>query len=232
MKELERHSRSLLCHVCQSPTPWKASGAKLGPTVSFCEKCVNSSNGRQERGGGDEESEGRNGEDDDDELDEEDYVDEDDDGDAYGENQDVPLSSTPPPPVESSSSSEESSSRFSADEEDQLYLVVEIGQTQSSLCQKTGNGWEKLSEHKDEAKYEEESQEWEGQTRILPSIRSRTSSKQDSKSKSSDRQRGSNVERSDDSNDVATEHLDPQQTRGSVLFSDFNMSLPNMKSMT
>ncbi|KAF8391437.1 hypothetical protein HHK36_023742 [Tetracentron sinense] len=118
---VERHSRSLLCHVCQSPTPWKASGAKLGPTVSVCEKCVNNSNGRQERDGGNhEESEGGNGEDDDDddELDEEDYVDEDDDGDdADGENQVVPLSSTPPPPVESSSSSEESSSRFSADGE-------------------------------------------------------------------------------------------------------------------
>ncbi|KAF8406570.1 hypothetical protein HHK36_008658 [Tetracentron sinense] len=40
---------------------------------------------------------------------------------------------------------------------------------------------------------------------VQPGIRSHTSSKQDSKSKSSDRQRGSDVERSDDSNDVATE---------------------------
>ncbi|KAL7128869.1 hypothetical protein ABFS83_13G022800 [Erythranthe nasuta] len=32
-----RHSRNLLCHVCQSPTPWSASGAKVGPAVSFCQ---------------------------------------------------------------------------------------------------------------------------------------------------------------------------------------------------
>ncbi|GAB4859497.1 hypothetical protein Ancab_010964 [Ancistrocladus abbreviatus] len=35
-----RHSRGLLCQVCQSPTPWSASGAKLGPTVSVCDRCV------------------------------------------------------------------------------------------------------------------------------------------------------------------------------------------------
>lgn len=35
-----RHFRNLLCHVCQSPMPWSASGVKLGPTISVCEKCV------------------------------------------------------------------------------------------------------------------------------------------------------------------------------------------------
>ncbi|XP_010261279.1 PREDICTED: transcription factor bHLH121 [Nelumbo nucifera] len=40
---------------------------------------------------------------------------------------------------------------------------------------------------------------------VQPSNRSHTSSKQDSKSKSLDRQRGCNIEKSDDSNDVATE---------------------------
>ncbi|GAB4859495.1 hypothetical protein Ancab_010962 [Ancistrocladus abbreviatus] len=35
-----RHSRSLLCQVCQSPSPWSASGAKLGSMVSACERCV------------------------------------------------------------------------------------------------------------------------------------------------------------------------------------------------
>ncbi|GMH12064.1 hypothetical protein Nepgr_013905 [Nepenthes gracilis] len=35
-----RHSRSLLCQVCQSTTPWSASGAKLGQTVSVCKNCV------------------------------------------------------------------------------------------------------------------------------------------------------------------------------------------------
>lgn len=37
-----KHTRSLLCHVCQSPTPWKASGPKLGPTVSVCDRCSTS----------------------------------------------------------------------------------------------------------------------------------------------------------------------------------------------
>ncbi|KAE9616832.1 hypothetical protein Lal_00034147 [Lupinus albus] len=34
-----RHSRTLLCHTCYSLTPWKASGARLGNTVSFCHNC-------------------------------------------------------------------------------------------------------------------------------------------------------------------------------------------------
>lgn len=36
-----RHSRSLLCRICQSPTPWSAAGAKLEPTLSDCRKCLN-----------------------------------------------------------------------------------------------------------------------------------------------------------------------------------------------
>lgn len=36
-----RHSRSLLCRVCQSPTPWSAAGAKLEATFSHCRKCLN-----------------------------------------------------------------------------------------------------------------------------------------------------------------------------------------------
>ncbi|CAH2069976.1 unnamed protein product [Thlaspi arvense] len=35
-----KHTRCLLCSACQSPTPWKASGLRLGPTVSICESCV------------------------------------------------------------------------------------------------------------------------------------------------------------------------------------------------
>ncbi|XP_010443020.1 PREDICTED: zinc finger protein CONSTANS-LIKE 4-like [Camelina sativa] len=34
-----KHTRCLLCSVCQSLTPWKASGLRLGPTVSLCESC-------------------------------------------------------------------------------------------------------------------------------------------------------------------------------------------------
>ncbi|KAK9285127.1 hypothetical protein L1049_024312 [Liquidambar formosana] len=120
-----RHLRSLLCHACQSPTPWKASGEKLGPTVSVCERCVGSNGGRT-GGDGEEESEGGN----DDEIDSEDDLDESDDDDDEeeeeeeeeeevrvddedGDNQVVPWSSTPPPPAASSSSSDDSSSRIS-----------------------------------------------------------------------------------------------------------------------
>ncbi|KAH7546531.1 hypothetical protein FEM48_Zijuj01G0210800 [Ziziphus jujuba var. spinosa] len=45
-----KHTRSLLCHVCQSPTPWKASGPKLTPTVSVCESCVDCNSGKCEKG--------------------------------------------------------------------------------------------------------------------------------------------------------------------------------------
>ncbi|KAF2314272.1 hypothetical protein GH714_024819 [Hevea brasiliensis] len=42
-----KHCRTLLCQVCQSPTPWKASGPKLGPTVSICESCLSLHNGKK-----------------------------------------------------------------------------------------------------------------------------------------------------------------------------------------
>ncbi|XWS51987.1 hypothetical protein CRYUN_Cryun11dG0029000 [Craigia yunnanensis] len=35
-----KHSRTLLCHVCQNPTPWLASGHNLSPAVSVCESCI------------------------------------------------------------------------------------------------------------------------------------------------------------------------------------------------
>ncbi|KAF3443782.1 hypothetical protein FNV43_RR13472 [Rhamnella rubrinervis] len=117
-----RHSRSVLCHACQAPTPWKASGTELGVTVSVCESCVVGVRNRDEE----EESQGGN----DDEIETEDddrneddvYDDEDEDEEEVGgddeeaENQVVPwscTSTTPPPPAASSSSSEEESvSRF------------------------------------------------------------------------------------------------------------------------
>ncbi|KAI3795393.1 hypothetical protein L1987_38045 [Smallanthus sonchifolius] len=35
-----KHSRTLLCALCQSPTPWTASGEKLWPSAaSSCERC-------------------------------------------------------------------------------------------------------------------------------------------------------------------------------------------------
>lgn len=108
-----KHSRTLLCHACQSCTPWNGSGPKLGPTVSVCESCVNSSDVQNE--------EGNDRENDDDDLDrgDDDIEEDEDDDDVHGdesqgdidpddeENQVVPWSTTPPPPASSSSTSAE-----------------------------------------------------------------------------------------------------------------------------
>ncbi|KAK1584115.1 hypothetical protein Q3G72_029909 [Acer saccharum] len=124
-----KHSRSLLCHVCQSVTPWKASGAKLGPTVSVCEACVASAQckardggvvrreNQSERidvGGGDvnedlddyDDNDGDDYDDDEDEVDEDDDDEEEEEEDDDDENQVVPWSgeSQSPPPVSCSSS--------------------------------------------------------------------------------------------------------------------------------
>ncbi|KAK4858879.1 hypothetical protein QYF36_023347 [Acer negundo] len=113
-----KHTRTLLCHVCQSPTPWIGSGPKLGPTISVCNVCVGSKSScssREQRSNGEEEEEEEEEDDDDVDVD----VDDDDDGggdheeeeeddDDDEENQVVPWTSTtppppPPPPVSSSS---------------------------------------------------------------------------------------------------------------------------------
>lgn len=101
-----RHSRSLLCRVCQSPTPWTASGEKLGPsTMSVCEKCV--VDGTSEEDDDREESQGRNDDDDeyDGDEDSENEIDLEDEEDG-DDNQVVPLCCTPPPAASSSSSEE------------------------------------------------------------------------------------------------------------------------------
>lgn len=80
-----RHSRTLLCHHCDSPTPWKASGVTLGNTVSLCYRCAAEEETAESKGGNDDGIE----------------VACDDDGD----NQFVAWSSAPPPPPESSEES-------------------------------------------------------------------------------------------------------------------------------
>lgn len=106
-----KHSRILLCHVCQSPTPWTASGPRLAPVVSVCPRCDNTNGTAAVTG--DRHSE--NDREDDDDDDQSDRDDNDDDDDDDEDNQVVPLASTPlpspPPPVASSSSSSEESSR-------------------------------------------------------------------------------------------------------------------------
>ncbi|XP_027344249.1 B-box zinc finger protein 21-like [Abrus precatorius] len=134
-----RHTRTLLCHTCQSLTPWKASGAALGNTVSLCERCAG---GTKEQG---EESEGGNDEDiytdgeDDDEEDE----DEEDEvvGDEDGDNQVVPWSSTAPPPAPSSSSSEESVSRCNNGEEDISQSVSTLKRRRQDDDFQGSNSW-------------------------------------------------------------------------------------------
>ena len=110
-----RHSRTLLCQVCQTPTPWSAAGANLGPTLSICRNC----SGEDARGLPAEEREscvageisGSAGGDvlDLDEEDLDDDVNSDESGEEEeeeveekeeedeGENQVVPWSSSPPP---------------------------------------------------------------------------------------------------------------------------------------
>ncbi|KAK6932459.1 B-box-type zinc finger [Dillenia turbinata] len=35
-----KHNRILLCHFCQSPTPWSGSGPNLGSAISLCHTCL------------------------------------------------------------------------------------------------------------------------------------------------------------------------------------------------
>ncbi|XP_044462490.1 zinc finger protein CONSTANS-LIKE 9-like [Mangifera indica] len=123
-----KHSRTLLCHLCQSPTPWNGCGPKLSPTISVCNVCVGDS-GHMEKGNNgeirDNDEDDLDGNDDDDDEDVDEDGDEDEDNDDMGdddeENQVVPRSSTPPPPVSSSSTTGEcSSNKFSNGDEDLL----------------------------------------------------------------------------------------------------------------
>ncbi|KAH7652964.1 B-box-type zinc finger domain-containing protein [Dioscorea alata] len=117
-----RHTRSLLCRGCQEPTPWRASGARLGQTVSVCDRCtgIKRNGSDAERDAAVEDGgEGDNEEDEDEDDDEEEEDEDDDDGEEEeeeeedGENQVVPGTMTPPPPpVASSSSSDECSTRI------------------------------------------------------------------------------------------------------------------------
>ncbi|KAF7146475.1 hypothetical protein RHSIM_Rhsim04G0058600 [Rhododendron simsii] len=96
-----KHSRTLLCHVCQSPTPWNASGYELCKTVSVCRACIDGCKPVVESEADAVEIDIEDGECD--ELygqDDEDEVDPDDDDEVVveeeeGENQVVPRSSTP-----------------------------------------------------------------------------------------------------------------------------------------
>ncbi|KAH1120982.1 hypothetical protein J1N35_004142 [Gossypium stocksii] len=79
-----KHTRALLCHVCQNPTPWLASGQHLSPAVSVCESCVANKNTTCEMTTELEESSEGEYEDE-----EEDYDDDDDEGEGGEEEDDA-----------------------------------------------------------------------------------------------------------------------------------------------
>ncbi|XP_076889288.1 uncharacterized protein LOC143540007 [Bidens hawaiensis] len=104
-----KHSRTLLCHKCHSPTPWTASGLNLGRAATVCVSCLeddrsndvvddnnNNNNIEEEETDGDDDTESTDDDEDDDDT----------------ENQVVPWSSSVvSPPVNGSSSDEGCSSR-------------------------------------------------------------------------------------------------------------------------
>lgn len=118
-----RHSRTLLCHVCQSPTPWSATGTSLGPTVSVCNNCVRNCDANKGKAEYEAECEGESGDSEveiesdgsSDEGVETSSDDEDDEEEADNEdNQVVPWSPTTPPPAVSSSSNSDGESHSSS----------------------------------------------------------------------------------------------------------------------
>ncbi|KAK8919219.1 hypothetical protein KSP39_PZI021386 [Platanthera zijinensis] len=111
-----RHTRVLLCRHCQENTPWKASGARLSPTVSVCVRCAAGGMASSAVEEGEDHCEGAGGgraaeEEEEDHGDDVSDTEEDgEDDEEEGENQVVPWSSLTSPPPATSSSGEESSS--------------------------------------------------------------------------------------------------------------------------
>ena len=106
-----RHSRTLLCRACHSPTPWKAAGARLANAASICNRCAAST--------AEEPDETESGNDE-----EPDTEDDDVSGEEDGENQVVPWSSTPPPPASSSGSEWSSFSECKNDDDEGASVSV------------------------------------------------------------------------------------------------------------
>ncbi|XP_071730178.1 uncharacterized protein [Rutidosis leptorrhynchoides] len=104
-----KHSRTLLCHKCQSPTPWSASGLNLGRAVTVCVNCDSPhrpmilANRRNDVVADNRVHDDTESSDNDDDADSDEDEDDDDDEDA--ENQVVPWSSVVSPRVTGSCSS-------------------------------------------------------------------------------------------------------------------------------
>uniref|UniRef100_A0A1J3HWM6 B-box zinc finger protein 32 n=1 Tax=Noccaea caerulescens TaxID=107243 RepID=A0A1J3HWM6_NOCCA len=103
-----KHTRCLLCSACHSPTPWKASGLRLCPTVSICESCVARKNQTEDlsREINGKEYHGAESYEEDEESDEDEDEDEEEKEEEEAENQVVPLDAAAKqlPAVSSSSS--------------------------------------------------------------------------------------------------------------------------------
>ncbi|KAI7752471.1 hypothetical protein M8C21_012568 [Ambrosia artemisiifolia] len=105
-----KHSRTLLCHKCQSPTPWTASGLHLGRAATVCVTCLDENDVVEDNR---DLQHNRETEDEDVESSDDEEEDDEDNEDEEAENQVVPWSSTVSPPVVTGCSSSEdvSSSR-------------------------------------------------------------------------------------------------------------------------
>ncbi|KAI4320477.1 hypothetical protein MLD38_033954 [Melastoma candidum] len=51
-----KHTRNLLCHSCQDPTLWFASGRRLSSTISTCDACLRQGKGKAADDSGSSES--------------------------------------------------------------------------------------------------------------------------------------------------------------------------------
>ncbi|XP_018471755.1 zinc finger protein CONSTANS-LIKE 1 [Raphanus sativus] len=151
-----KHTRCLLCSACQSPTPWKATGLRLGPTFSICDSCValKSAGGagvstdqsqevsevRRLRSRDDSAESYDDGEDEDEDeeySDEDEEEDDDVDDDEEAENQVVPWSAAAAaaaqlPPVMSSSSSDGGGGDLATKRTRRDYSDEEIGCSSSA----------------------------------------------------------------------------------------------------
>ncbi|PIN16321.1 hypothetical protein CDL12_11027 [Handroanthus impetiginosus] len=94
-----KHSRTLLCHICYSLTPWKAAGEKLGPTVSVCQACADEGENRgtsssrcENEDGYDSNSQESESDDGEYYSDTDDFSEDEEDDEEDGENQVVPWS--------------------------------------------------------------------------------------------------------------------------------------------
>ncbi|ESQ43022.1 hypothetical protein EUTSA_v10014573mg [Eutrema salsugineum] len=139
-----KHTRCLLCSACQSPTPWKASGLRLGPTVSICESCVARKNHRKNMSQeiNNREEDGAESYDDDEEDEESDEEEEEEEEEEEAENQVVPLDAAAvkqSPVVSSSSSVSSGEEAFSGDgalvvKRKRLDLDLNCSYEESNVC--------------------------------------------------------------------------------------------------